>query len=757
MNPKMSQEQQNNMSSSASIIPQQERHHLSQKQQEERPTMTLPDLPSSLLPSILSYTISNTRDFARLRLISQQITKIALPLVLTSSNGSSKRGHFVKCCYTDNEKESFLSKLVSIEEDDWEGTTWNMKGKGLCLFEKCTTQSIFLIEEFDQFTKSSTTTRLTDFNHEELCESICNSTNMMVLKTRNQIAVQKGTYLPVSQPTTSAPKKQKGVNDCFTYYRAIITLKVPHDAPCIVPQKGDDTSSILLSCIVPEEDIVDGDEVITSDNKQVFVLPVRKDEGCLFPGHIIHNTSTTMNNNNENIVRVAMNVRIHYDSMGEFQYDADIEMLYFSSLWNKYQERMLVPEGVVIVDGILSDSQSQLMTLIDQLASNQHEPDYHPHSNNIVRDLVHPALYSYIKGVSPILSSLKEVQPCFSFNDDDDEQQQAMKEDTKNDYWGRKYEESTYQWLPTYFDISADGSCTICDYINNLTPRKNYEELYSVLENLFSRALPFLESVYSYGRQVKPRLRQDDDNDNLSYDASFPDAIEEKYCSLRGQRLQVITKIVDYELEPGRSYEGVWHVEGMSHEEIVATALYVVHRDSEIVGGDILFKRAFHRREAEYIFSSISQCRPPLLDDIISDGLMPLGKVQTPAGRLVVFPNSHVHKVRTIKNNHEVTTKNDDDNRSNEERGKPKHERNTMEKKNSDCSKKSFSTRRIVVFFLINPEKRILSTREVSPQQLECGGLMTREEAFEHRLELMKERKYTKQDWNVREIELCEH
>jgi len=50
-------------------------------------------------------------------------------------------------------------------------------------------------------------------------------------------------------------------------------------------------------------------------------------------------------------------------------------------------------------------------------------------------------------------------------------------------------------------------------------------------------------------------------------------------------------------------------MEGVSHEEIVATALYVLHCDSEIVGGDILFKRVFHRKEAEYIFPNVSLSR----------------------------------------------------------------------------------------------------------------------------------------------------
>ena len=75
----------------------------------------------------------------------------------------------------------------------------------------------------------------------------------------------------------------------------------------------------------------------------------------------------------------------------------------------------------------------------------------------------------------------------------------------------------------------------------------------------------------------------------------------------------------------------------------------------------------------------------------------------------------------------------------------------------SPNSKEMKQKRRIIVFFLVNPEQRIISTREVPPQQIEAGGSMTYEQASEHRLELMKERKYTKQDWNVREINLCEH
>jgi hypothetical protein len=59
--------------------------------------------------------------------------------------------------------------------------------------------------------------------------------------------------------------------------------------------------------------------------------------------------------------------------------------------------------------------------------------------------------------------------------------------------------------------------------------------------------------------------------------------------------------------------------------------------------------------------------------------------------------------------------------------------------------------RRIVVFFLVKLNKRIVSTREVASQR---EGAMSREDALRHRLELMQERKYHNQDWNVRRIEL---
>ena len=106
---------------------------------------------------------------------------------------------------------------------------------------------------------------------------------------------------------------------------------------------------------------------------------------------------------------------------------------------------------------------------------------------------------------------------------------------------------------------------------------------------------------------------------------------------------------------------------------------------------------------------------PP--EEILRGDLVPVGHLPTPAGRLLVFPNSHVHKVSDV--------------RAVGDNGK----------------------RRIVVFWLVDPDWRLVSTKEVPPQQ----GVMSRTDAKQHRLALMRHRRFHKQSRNVRVIELCEH
>eukprot|EP00747_Dinoflagellata_sp_TGD_P115212 gnl/TRDRNA2_/TRDRNA2_172109_c0_seq1.p1 gnl/TRDRNA2_/TRDRNA2_172109_c0~~gnl/TRDRNA2_/TRDRNA2_172109_c0_seq1.p1 ORF type:complete len:395 (+),score=51.68 gnl/TRDRNA2_/TRDRNA2_172109_c0_seq1:158-1186(+) len=324
--------------------------------------------------------------------------------------------------------------------------------------------------------------------------------------------------------------------------------------------------------------------------------------------------------------------------------------------------------------------------------------DYHPGSNDIVRDLVHPSLFPYVEGISPT-SDLSDVAP---------------KSNVSKDKWGRPYETSKYQWLPSEVSVSADGKCTFDTYINNLN-REKHGALYSALEELLSHSLPHLESAWTHGNAVDAP-GEDDDMDDSDASAGDPQVLEE--TSLRGRNIQVITKIVDYEIPPHGTHEGVWHVEGMSHENIVATAELILSKDECLIGGDLEFQRSFTSSEGGALIMGFPQSRAHTLDEIVGKGVVPLGRLPLPCGRVASWPNSHIHKVTPLKNSSDTT-----------------------------------ANRRIVVFWLINPAVRIVSTKHVAPQQ----GTMSLEDAHKHRLALMEERKHHKQNWNLREVTLCEH
>lgn len=420
-----------------------------------------------------------------------------------------------------------------------------------------------------------------------------------------------------------------------------------------------------------------------------------------------------------------------------------LHSLVLQNKWDKIQESQSAVEGVATVDNLLTqDAANALNDKINALACWQEQNnavDYHPNSNDKVRDIVHPGLYVYVKDKTP-LQEKKKVAACTFSNstsdngsEDGSEDMQSRQEDDE-DFWGRTYETSNYQWLPTYFSISPTGVCKIEDYINNMTPRSSpvIGPVYEALAQLFEQSLPYIESVYSYVRAARPIMRdfQEEDWDDameefFSEEPCKVGPLEMEHFSLRGQKLQVISKIVDYELKPRQSHTGVWHVEGMSHEEIVLTVLYIADRDDSIEGSALQFKRAFFDDEVTYLARKASNMRPEAVETWISDGLTPLGTVETNKGRLIVFPNSHVHCVEEMMND--------------------------------DMEKAAIAKRRIVVFFLVNPLRRIVSTREVAPQQESDGGWMSLDKAREHRLALMNERKYYKEDWNTREIELCEH
>jgi len=391
----------------------------------------------------------------------------------------------------------------------------------------------------------------------------------------------------------------------------------------------------------------------------------------------------------------------HEISADAYLYIEDSPLI--AGIWDA-QLRAPDPDGVAYSDVSVPEPlrlrlNAQLQRLIDD------EPaDFHPGSGDRVRDLVHPSLYPYVTGTSVSDAVL------------------TVRENPDYDRWGRAFESSIYQWLPTPFQIANDGSTSIAGYINNLDQTK-YAALYTDLSELFSCALPLIEGVLGY---IQETTFWTEECKEIDHEGELPEVTRNAAPKpgpspllMRGRELQVIPKIVEYRIDASSAHEGVWHVEGMSHEHIVAACIYIVDRDDALFGGELRFKRAYTVEEAGKLFWNVDQCRPLPIERMVEEGVIPLGSVATPRGRIIVFPNSHIHKLSAL-----------------EWQGLTEEGR-----------------RRVIVFWIVDPEVQIPSTREIAPQQ----ERFSRDEALAMRLALMEERKRHKQTLNVRTVSLCEH
>jgi hypothetical protein len=236
---------------------------------------------------------------------------------------------------------------------------------------------------------------------------------------------------------------------------------------------------------------------------------------------------------------------------------------------------------------------------------------------------------------------------------------------------------------------------------------------------------------------------------------SYTVKLQEQY---RDRGLQVIVKMSGIELTPDKpSYQGgSWHLEGMNNEHIIGTAIY--YYDVE----NVTESRLSIRQEAELDGMSLNYMQSdhgPLSTVFGTNGMYDepavqvLGSISTPKNRLLVFPNTLQHKPESF----ELIDKT-----------KPGH-------------------RRFLVLWLVDPYYRIFSTANIPPQQrawveeaaekferkleelpqelndmvakFASEGTMTKEEAEEYRLELMKERTSFGEtvEKNFEHYNLCEH
>ncbi|KAF9523656.1 hypothetical protein CPB83DRAFT_839565 [Crepidotus variabilis] len=372
--------------------------------------------------------------------------------------------------------------------------------------------------------------------------------------------------------------------------------------------------------------------------------------------------------------------------------------------------------------------------------------DWHPGSNEMVWDLVHPSLWPLVYGRSRVLleGQIASLEDCIDRCGQGEVPPVPSDEDTKDTgaletrySWNTHATSHAYskkfQWLPCEVDISGKRS-RIVSYINNLHPKETrlYDSiaklvdasipLWNVTLTPFSRDFDFDERRIRYRRVVydpdpasvpesEGPQKEDGESDEHYYSrreewievtqklvypepkkfkpiTSPSDYDLKKAFGTRG--LQVIVKLANIELTPEKpKYDGgSWHVEGHLNEHIVATSLYY-YSSENITTSTLAFRQQINNEDLEcevnYEQNDSDWLSPIFGCEQDGSAVQELGSVDTKEGRLITFPNILQHRVGPFEL--------------------------------ADPSKRGH--RKIVALFLVDPNIKVISTAHVPCQQQE--------------------------------------
>ncbi|KAG9073104.1 hypothetical protein KI688_000891 [Linnemannia hyalina] len=373
-------------------------------------------------------------------------------------------------------------------------------------------------------------------------------------------------------------------------------------------------------------------------------------------------------------------------------------------------------EGTRRADGLVPEElKSRLVKCVRKLEDVPDEKkDWHPGSNNKVLDLVHPSLFPFVAGRTRVMD--KDAIPALESIGQGEPKDVPPKPNKHRDmYYSKKF-----QWLSTDFDVTPEGKTKAKTYINNLHPVE-HKEMYPVLEEILDKFLPLFEEVLGEmeveGKNKRFKVNPyewheempdfgDDNEARWAYEKvripkpleipefTPPEEIPKYDLKNTGKPLQVIVKLANIELTPDNpKYEGgTWHVEGMANDNIAATGIYYYHSDN-ISESRLNFRIQVHEPEYDqYDDSGVLH-----MYDLENEGplVQPLDGIITKQDRCLVFPNIYQHEVQPFEL---------------QDPTRP-------------------GTRKILVFFLVNPEEPTLSTTRVPPQQKEW---VQHRVAFEH-------------------------
>lgn len=255
--------------------------------------------------------------------------------------------------------------------------------------------------------------------------------------------------------------------------------------------------------------------------------------------------------------------------------------------------------------GVLDDNQVLECRRIVHDMMNKEKPDWHPGSNGQVRDLIHPSLYCYVRGISKGKSGeVFDTTPCD--------------------------ESKKYQWLPSVFRVRKDApsntvTCQVKTYINNLDHKK-YPKFVPMIEKVFAAFVPDIEQV------LKKQIVNKD--------------------------IQVIVKVGNIVLSPGENtvYKGgSWHLEGLPQEHIACTAIYYLDMDN-LTDSFLEFKKPviisetpdYQQNDRKYTTHHYG-----IEKDSHHEGVQSryLGLIKCTKESSVVFPNTLLHRVKDFKLN----------------------------------------------------------------------------------------------------------
>ncbi|KAH9264306.1 hypothetical protein BASA83_012198 [Batrachochytrium salamandrivorans] len=316
--------------------------------------------------------------------------------------------------------------------------------------------------------------------------------------------------------------------------------------------------------------------------------------------------------------------------------------------------------------------ESVYKSLIHGVAILEDVPDYkkdwHPGTDNMVLDLVHPSLFCLVYGLTCIPSPSLRKQAFSGISWESLQHNQSVAGIPMSNC-SSKFPSRRFQWLPSEFYVEKDGHVSINSYINNLNPVW-HPDLYKTIASVFECFVPMLENLTGTMRSKYEYIRIDDPskgysyhNDYGSYDdlsvttarpvhvprmpKSFggPETLPFP-ISLRGRHLQVIVKLASIHLTPDkpRYNGGSWRIEGTTNESIVATCLYYYEMEN-ITSSKLSFRQAvwygFVYEQSDYRY----------WEDVYgisneeTETNQHLGSLNALPGRCIVFPNMLQHKV----------------------------------------------------------------------------------------------------------------